>query len=106
MRARIQIGREQYQNLSAYFMSIACHRSVKRLSKELCDIPFEPYAPVRKQLLNILRHVNSKRQSAGYEKIPTKVFRYKRRIVSPFESPSQTETNSVNVLFGGTLIDI
>lgn len=100
MRARIQIGREQYRALCAYFLSIACHRSVKSLGGELWRIPFEPYAPVRKQFLNILRHVNSKRQSAGYEKVPTRVLRYKRRIVSPFESPSQTGANSTDVMSG------
>jgi hypothetical protein len=83
-RVRVQIARERYRELKAYFLSLACHRSVETLSKELWNIPFEPYAPVRKQLLNLLRVVNSKRDDAGYQKIPTSVLRMRRRIVKPF----------------------
>lgn len=83
-RVRVQIARERYRDLKAHFLSIACHRSIENLSKELWNIPFEPYAPVRKQLLNLLRLVNAKRDEAGYAKIPTSVLRMRRRIVKPF----------------------
>ena len=83
-RVRVQIARERYRELKAYFLSIACHRSVENLSREFWSIPFEPYAPVRKQALNLLRLVNSKRESAGYAKLPASVLRMKRRIVKPF----------------------
>lgn len=85
MRVRVQIARERYRDLRGYFLSIACHRSPENLSRELWCQPFEPYAPVRRQLLNILRLVNTKRQAAGYAKLPPTVLRYKRRIVKPFE---------------------
>ncbi len=85
MRVRVQIARERYRNLSAYLLSIACHRSVENLGRELWNVPFEPYAPIRRQLLNLLRLVNAKRQSAGYTKVPPTVLRYRREIVKPFE---------------------
>ena len=47
-------------------------------------MPFEPYAPVRKQLLGLLRLVNARRQAAGYANIPPTVLRLRRRIVKPF----------------------
>jgi hypothetical protein len=50
----------------------------------------EPYAPVRKQLLNLLRVLNTKRQRAGHPKIPATVLRLRRRIVRPFEARRQT----------------
>ena len=84
MRARVQIARERYRELEAYFLERACWRSAERLGWELWNLPFEPYAPVRRQLLNLLRHINQRRQQAGFEKIPTSVLRMKRRIVQPY----------------------
>jgi hypothetical protein len=84
MRVRVQIARERYRDLSAYFLSIACHRSAENLGRELWNVPFEPYAPIRRQLLNLLRLINAKRQSAGYTKVPPTVLRYRREIVKPF----------------------
>jgi len=84
MRVRVQIARERYRELVSYFLSVACHRSAESLSRELFLVPFEPYAPIRRQLLNALRLVNAKRQQAGYTKIPPGVLRYKRNIVHPF----------------------
>lgn len=83
-RVRVQISRERYRELKAYFLTIACHRTAEHLAKELWEIPFEPYAPVRKQLLNLLRLVNAKRQQAGFAKLPATVLRMRRRIVMPF----------------------
>lgn len=86
LRTRVQISRERYREMAAYFLERACHRSVENLAKELWCVPFEPYAPVRRQMLNLLRLLNQKRQTTGFEKIPPTVLRYKRYIVSPFES--------------------
>lgn len=85
LRVRVQIGRERYKELRDYFLSIACHRSAESLSRELYLVPFEPYAPVRRQLLNILRLINERRRAAGFTKLPPTVLRYQRRIVKPFE---------------------
>lgn len=50
----------------------------------IARIPFEPYAPVRRQLLNILRAVNRVRQAAGFESVPVSALRLRRRVVRPF----------------------
>jgi hypothetical protein len=85
MRVRVQIARQEYRDLRGYFLERACHRTVEALAKELFCIRYEPYAPIRRQQLNVLRLINKKRQQAGFEKIPTTVLRYKRRIVSPYQ---------------------
>jgi hypothetical protein len=90
--ARVQIGRERYLELKAYFLELTRHRSSDALSRELYAIPFEPYAPVRQQLLNILRLVNNTRRAAGYELLPPSVLRYQRRIVKPFAWPKAEES--------------
>src|SRR5262245_22370663 len=54
-RVRVQIGCERYRELKTYFLDMATRHSVERLGRELWGIPFEPYAPVRRQMLNVLR---------------------------------------------------
>lgn len=83
-RVRVQIARDRLLELKSYFLNIAGHRSVERLSHEFWNIPFEPYAPVRKQFLDLLRSINAKRQAAGFARVPARAFRMKRRIVKPF----------------------
>ena len=81
----------EYTELKAYFREIACRRSGESLGRELFNLPFEPYAPVRQQLLNLLRLTNKARHAAGLERISPDVLRFQRRIVRPFE----TETRAV-----------
>jgi hypothetical protein len=76
--------------LEAYFLERACQRSAEKLGWELWNLPFEPYAPVRRQLLNLLRHINQKRGMAGMEKVQGGMLRMKRKIVLPY---AQRETN-------------
>ncbi|MHB8901361.1 MAG: hypothetical protein ACYC6Y_21640 [Thermoguttaceae bacterium] len=83
-RARVQIERELYRGLKAYFEDIAVHRSTVQLARELADLPFEPYAPVRQQLLNLVRYINQRRKAANIEPLSFSVLRYRRRIVRPF----------------------
>ncbi len=84
-RVRVLIAREPYRELCAYFLSIACHRRADALAGELYSLPYVPYAPVRQQLLKLLRLINGKRQAAGYSRIPPTCLRFKREIVRAFE---------------------
>ncbi|HEY4310841.1 MAG TPA: hypothetical protein VGN12_15430 [Pirellulales bacterium] len=83
--SRVQIDREKYAELKGYFLEIAAKRSAETLGRELFNLPFEPYAPVRQQLLNLLRLINTARHAAGHEKVVYSVLRYKRSIVRPFD---------------------
>lgn len=85
LRVRVQISRERYQLMKAFFLDLATHRSAEWFRQEFWRIPFEPYAPVRRQVLNLLRLVNTARKGAGYDLVPVEVIRYRRRIVKPFE---------------------
>jgi hypothetical protein len=84
-RTRVQIDREWYKGLKAYFLDIAVHRTAEALAGELHNLPFEPYTPVRQQLLNLLRHINRRRQVASLEPVSIAAIRLRRRIVKPFE---------------------
>jgi hypothetical protein len=84
-RVRVLIAREAYRKLRARLLGRCCHLSAEALGRDLWNVPFEPYAPVRKQLLKLLRAVNEKRRQAGLSKIPPTVLRLRREIVRPFE---------------------
>jgi len=83
-RVRVQIEAELFKGLKAYLDDIALHRTARQLAAELVDLPFEPYAPVRQQLLNLIRYINRRRQTASLEPVSFSALRYRRRIVRPF----------------------
>jgi hypothetical protein len=91
--AHVEIDRRRYLELKAWFLDMATHRSADNLALEFYRLPFEPYAPVRRQLLNLLRAVNSTRRKAGFKPVPLEVLPLRRRIVRPFvETGSPTRT--------------
>ena len=91
-RVRVLISREAFRNLAGHLLDLATHRTVATLRWEFWNQPFEPYAPIRKQLLKVLRAVNNTRHSIGYEKLPFDCIRYRRAIVKPFESSLPIES--------------
>lgn len=60
----VRIHPQAYQDLKAYFIDIATKRSEAELARELRYLPFEPYAPVRVQLLALVRAINRARRTA------------------------------------------
>lgn len=85
MHPSVRIHPNEYGKLRAYLLELARRRSVENLSAVFAALPFEPYAPVRRQLLNLLRIVNRARKEAGFEPVPTSALRLRRRVVRPFE---------------------
>lgn len=83
--ASVRIAQESYKGLRAYLTDLAARRSVEAMIDEFRMIQFEPYAPVRRQLLNLQRAVNRVRRRAGFEPVPVECLRLKRRIYRPFE---------------------
>ena len=87
----VRIDLEVYRRLRAYLFDIAIHRRAPALAAEFYGLPFEPYAPVRRQFLNMLRLVNKRRKAAGFELLPYSVLHLRRRIVRPFDPPAARE---------------
>jgi hypothetical protein len=83
--SHVRIEQEQYKLIKAYLLELATRRRKETLEREFFRLPFEPYAPVRRQLFNILRAVNKARRQVGYEPLSSDCLRMKRRIVRPFE---------------------
>jgi hypothetical protein len=87
--ASVRINRERFKELKARFHEVAVHRSVEELCSDLLHLPFEPYAPVRVQLLGLLRGINRSRKLAGLELVPSSALRLHRSPVRPFEEREQ-----------------
>ncbi len=83
-RVRVQISRAAYRNLHAWFVENARRRRVDWFADQFWNIGYEPYAPIRKQLLGLLRQVNKARGAVGLEKLSADVLRYQHRPVKPF----------------------
>ena len=80
----VRIHPDELRKLRAYLLELAPRRSVDSLSAVLASVPFEPYAPIRRQLLNILRGVNRVRNAAGLEPVPIAALRLRRSVAIPF----------------------
>lgn len=83
--ASVRIHVKRYKEVKAHFLELACHRSEAKLSEEFRRFPFEPYGPVRIQLVAIWKAVNVARRRAGFGPIPLEALRLRRRSVKPFE---------------------
>lgn len=87
----VRIEQGEYNRLKAYFAGLASRRSADALGDELGRLPFEPYAPIRRQLLAILRAINRVRKGAGFEPVPATCFRFRRRICRPFATDAPVD---------------
>ena len=84
----VRIERDAYLELKAHLLNRCVRDSASTLQGAFRGVPFEPYAPVRRQLLCIWRAVNRARQEAGLERLPIECIRLRRRIVKPFGETS------------------
>lgn len=78
---RIEPG--EYRRLKADLLDLAVRRSPDVIEAEFRSLRYEPYAPVRSQLLCIHRAVNRARRAAGFEPVRAS-FRFKRQVYRPF----------------------
>ena len=91
----VRIHPERYRSLKAYLLELATRRSVDQLADEFAGLGFEPYAPVRRQLIALLKAVNRERKTAGLALVPFESLRMRRNIVRPFDSPRGRSAESV-----------
>lgn len=83
--ACVRIDKPTERQLKAFFLERACHRSVENLAIDFARVPYARYAPVRRQLLTILKAVNEARARTGYDPVPHSALRLRRQIVRPFD---------------------
>ena len=82
-RVSVRIERAEYRVLKDAFLRRALNAK-DRLQSAFSCLPYEPYSPIRSQLLTVLRAVNRRRAIAGLPALEKKCVRLNRRIVRPF----------------------
>ena len=86
----VRLDKPTYTALKAHFLELALRRDRQQLADEFLAIGFQPYRPVREQLLAVLRAVNRKRNQAGLATLCSReCIRSKRRITKPFAERCQ-----------------
>jgi hypothetical protein len=83
-RVHVRIEREEAKRMTAHLVELGLHRQSESVALAFLRLPFEPYAPVRRQILMAWRAVNKARRAAGFEPVPIDCIRMRRRIVEPF----------------------
>ena len=83
--SHVEIDRDQYLDLRAWFSERALRDSPDKLAKAFYELPIAPYAPVRRQKLMMLREVNRVRKVAGRKQLSHEILPLRRRVIRPFE---------------------
>lgn len=84
-RPHVRVERLEHRLVRDRLLRLALVLPTEALEREFMRLPFEPYAPVRRQLLALRRAVNWRRKLAGLEPVPVTCIRLRRRIYRPFE---------------------
>jgi len=88
----VRIAQEDYRMLKDRMLGRALRPDIHEIWSAFRSLPYEPYAPVRRQLLNILRAVNRRRRLAGLGTVPFTCIRMRRQICRPFAESSLGRT--------------
>jgi len=81
----VRIAREVYNLTKAFLLEQAPRNPVQVMDDAFRAMPFEAYAPVRRQVLNLHRAVNRVRKTAGMPEVPIGAVRLRRRVVRVYE---------------------
>ncbi len=95
--ACVRIDRPTYKQLKAFFLERACHRSVENLAGDFAHVPYARYAPIRRQLLTVLRMVNDRRARIGFDPVPHTALLLRRHIVSPFQQIDASDAEGITI---------
>jgi len=104
--SHVEIDQTRYRELEAWFLEMAVRRSAAQLALEFYRLPFEAYAPVRRQMLRLLRKVNEVRRQGGLERLPYEVLPLRRRVVRPFEVDGRQARGGEDLKRGDALAGI
>ncbi|TWU62636.1 hypothetical protein V7x_43710 [Crateriforma conspicua] len=88
--AHVEIDRDQFLDLRAWFSERALRDSPDKIAKAFNALPIASYAPVRRQMLLMLRDVNRARKVAGRKQLPMEILPLRRRVVRPFSVAGET----------------
>jgi len=93
LHAHVRIEQNRFKDLKASLLESAVRSSTAVLASRLYEMPYEPYAPVRRQYLRLLRSVNEIRARAGLKMLPSTILPLRRHIVQAFDEGSFSSHN-------------
>ena len=82
--ASVRIEDQEWKKHKVELLKDWRHACPRKLGERFNKLPFEPYAPVRSQVLGIFRAINRRRKVAGLEEVPFSSLRMQRKPVKPF----------------------
>ena len=91
LHAHVRIEDGQFRDIKGHLLDNAMRYSMAGLVNLFYEMPFEPYAPVRRQYLLLLRAVNEIRTRAGLKTLPSTILPMRRRIVRAFFQERATD---------------
>lgn len=94
--ARVRIDRDTEAMLKTHFESLALRASLPSLTAALYNLPFAPYAPIRRQVLGLVRAINKKRKAAHLSLVPYSCVRLRRVQVKPFAPVAVSDPTEQN----------
>ena len=92
VHASVRIAPEEYRWLKRFMIQFGRNASAEEVAQEFRMLRFEPYRPVVRQVLSVLRAVNRTRKQAGLETVPSDCVRMRRRVLRPFDDYPATRS--------------
>lgn len=94
----VRIERREYLELKATLIDAAARRGTAGVGGMLRTLNFEPYAPIRRQLLCLLRAANRELKERGCQPVGRDCLRFKRTVAPIFgQSPSVIKSTEVAI---------
>jgi hypothetical protein len=88
----------RYRELKAFVLELAARSASTHIAAVIANTWLLPYAPVKRQLLNIVRAVNRVRRIAGLDDVAGSCVPQRRRIVRPFETNARPQGQAPELL--------
>lgn len=85
LHASVRMERAEQAGIKAMLVEIGVQRT-GAVERELARLPHLRFAPIRRQLCDVLRAVNRARRTAGLGLLSVEAVPWKRRIVRPFDT--------------------
>jgi len=80
-KASVRLSLPTYRQVRGELLRLSIRIDASALEHQIRRLPFEPYAPVCRQLYSIVRAVNRMRKTAGLDLVDWKCVRTRRRVV-------------------------
>ena len=83
-RASVRLNDRAYLALKSELLELSTRRSAETLAAKVFGLPHQPYAPVYRQILAIVKAMNARRKTAGYSPLPLSCVRFRRDLPRHF----------------------